>query len=207
MLNDYTFLTDHSYSLRPVSDDNDEELALKKREVKSQKRRRSSIRSRMNWLIFSLPRIFIDFHVLIEKTPSASKRKVSIDRSSSDKENSSSSSNASVSVTKTNPSNSSQRRRSRLSTRLTMTTSGKKQDNKSSSKVGQLRFDHPIMIDFRRMWNIWRRKSRSIEAKQNLCWIPVMHHRHYRLKNVWNYDERMPFNQRLAILCQKNRRK
>ena len=48
MLNDYTFLTDHSYSLRPVSDDNDEELALKKREVKSQKRRRSSIRSRMN---------------------------------------------------------------------------------------------------------------------------------------------------------------
>lgn len=45
MLNDYTFLNDHSYSLRPVLDDNDEELPLKKREVKSQKRRRSRMNS------------------------------------------------------------------------------------------------------------------------------------------------------------------
>ena len=47
MLNDYTFLTDHSYSLRPVLDDNDE-LPLKKRETKTPKRRQSSNRSRMH---------------------------------------------------------------------------------------------------------------------------------------------------------------
>lgn len=71
--------------------------------------------------------------MFIEKASSPSKRKVSIDRSSSDKENSSSSSNASVSVTKKTSSSSS--RRARLSTRIAMTNSGKKQDNKSSSKV------------------------------------------------------------------------
>src|SRR5689334_3564084 len=118
MLNDYAFLNDHSYSLRPVLDDNDEELSLKKREIKSHKRRRSSNRSRMILFFF---RIFIDFNMLIDKSPSTSKRKVSIDRSSSDKENSSNSSNASVSVTKKNPSSSS--RRSRLSTRIAMTSS------------------------------------------------------------------------------------
>jgi hypothetical protein len=47
MLSDYTFLTDHSYSLRPVVDDNDE-LSLKKREEKTKKSRRSSNRTRKN---------------------------------------------------------------------------------------------------------------------------------------------------------------
>jgi len=47
MLSDYTFLTDHSYSLRPVADDNDE-LPLTKREEKTKKRRRSSNRTSMN---------------------------------------------------------------------------------------------------------------------------------------------------------------
>ncbi len=47
MLSDYTFLTDHSYSLRPVVDDNDE-LPLEKREEKNKKARRSSNRTRMN---------------------------------------------------------------------------------------------------------------------------------------------------------------
>ncbi len=44
MLSDYTFLTDHSYSLRPVADDNDE-LPLNQREGQNKKRRRSSNRT------------------------------------------------------------------------------------------------------------------------------------------------------------------
>ena len=50
MLSDYTFLTDHSYSLRPVVDDNDR-LSLKKREEKNKKPRRSSNRNRKNQFI------------------------------------------------------------------------------------------------------------------------------------------------------------
>jgi hypothetical protein len=109
MLSDYTFLTDHSYSLRPVVDDNDE-LSLKKREEKTKKSRRSSNRTL--------------------KTTSTTNRKASIDRSSSDKENNSSSSNT---VTNKTPSTGS--RRARLSTRIAMTNTGKKQDNKTSSKT------------------------------------------------------------------------
>jgi hypothetical protein len=135
MLSDYTFLTDHSYSLRPVADDNDE-LPLTKREEKPKKRRRSSNRT--------------------NQTTSTTNRTVSIDRSSSDKENNSlilsSSSNVSIPVTNnslnTNKSSTNVRvtkkksigsRGSRLSTRTAMTNSrtqsGKKQDNKTSSKT------------------------------------------------------------------------
>jgi len=46
MLSDYTFLTDHSYSLRPVDDDNNE-LPLNKPEEKTKKRQRSSNRTSM----------------------------------------------------------------------------------------------------------------------------------------------------------------
>lgn len=46
MFSNYTFLTDHSYSLRPVSDDNDD-LSLNKREEKPKKRQRSSNRTSM----------------------------------------------------------------------------------------------------------------------------------------------------------------
>jgi len=98
MISDYTFLTDHSYSLRPVADDNDG-LSLNKREDKNKKRRRSSNRT--------------------NKTKSKTNRTVSIDRSSSDKENSSSSSNATNSLLN-KPIGS---RRSRLSTRIAMTNS------------------------------------------------------------------------------------
>jgi len=117
MISDYTFLTDHSYSLRPVDDDNDD-LSLNKREDKNKKPRRSSNRT--------------------NKTKSTTNRTVSIDRSSSDKENNSSSSNASLPATnKTKPIGS---RRSRLSTRIAMTnsraSSTKKHDNKTSSKTG-----------------------------------------------------------------------
>jgi hypothetical protein len=136
MLSDYTFLTDHSYSLRPVADDNDE-LPLTKREEKTKKRRRSSNRT--------------------NQTTSTTNRTVSIDRSSSDKENNSlilsSSSNVSIPVINnslnTNKSSTNVRvtkkksigsRGSRLSTRTAMTNSrtqsGKKQDNKTSSKTG-----------------------------------------------------------------------
>jgi len=53
MLGDYTFLTDHSYSLRPDADDNDE-LSLNKREEKIKKPQRSSNRTSMKivWSFF-----------------------------------------------------------------------------------------------------------------------------------------------------------
>lgn len=44
MFSNYTFLNDHSYSLRPVIDDNDN-LSLNKREDKTKKRQRSSNRT------------------------------------------------------------------------------------------------------------------------------------------------------------------
>jgi hypothetical protein len=45
MLSDYTFLTDHSYSLRlPIADDHDD-ITSKQREDKTKKRRQSSNRS------------------------------------------------------------------------------------------------------------------------------------------------------------------
>jgi hypothetical protein len=120
MLSDYTFLTDHSYSLRPVVDDNDD-LAFNKPEEKTKKRQRSSNR--------------------INKTKSTTNRTVSIDRSSSDKENNSTSINPSLSATDslltTNKNKPIGSRGSRLSARTTMTTSrtpsGK---NKTSSKTG-----------------------------------------------------------------------
>jgi hypothetical protein len=131
MLADYTFLTDHSYSLRPDADGN-HELSLNKREEKIKKPQRSSNRT--------------------NKTTSTTNRTASIDRSSSDKENNSlilsSSSNASIPVTNnllnTNTRISKKKpigsRTSRLSARKAMnnsrTQSGKKQDNKTSSKTG-----------------------------------------------------------------------
>ncbi|CAF1583715.1 unnamed protein product [Rotaria sp. Silwood1] len=125
MLNNYTFLTDHSYSLRPISDDNDD-LPLNQRERKTKKHRRSSNHT--------------------NETISTTNRTVSIDRSSSDKENNSlillNSNDIPISLpttsininTRTNKSH-----RTRLSTRTFMTNSrlqlGKKQDNKISSKT------------------------------------------------------------------------
>ncbi len=53
MLSDYTFLTDHSYSLRPVVDDNDD-LAFNKPEEKTKKRQRSSNRISKISLLFSI---------------------------------------------------------------------------------------------------------------------------------------------------------
>ncbi|CAF0746189.1 unnamed protein product [Rotaria sordida] len=130
MLSNYTFLTDHSYSLQPVSDDNDD-LPLNQREGKNKKYRRSS--NRMN------------------ETISTTNRTVSIDRSSSDKENSSlilsNSNNTPIQVpstsintnTRSYKKTSNRSRRNRLSTRTLITNSrsqsGKKQDNKTSSKT------------------------------------------------------------------------
>jgi len=51
MLANYTFLTDHSYSLRPDADNNDE-LSLNKREEKIKKPQRSSNRTSMKKFFF-----------------------------------------------------------------------------------------------------------------------------------------------------------
>jgi hypothetical protein len=147
MPSDYTFLTDHSYSLPLDVDDNDE-LSLNQREGKNKKRPRSSSRTSMNRYL-----ILISFYDLLslDKTTSIPNRTESIDRSSSDKENNSlvlsnsndvpisattSSSSSNVRSSKKKPVGS---RRSRLAARTLITNprtqSGKKQDNKTSSKV------------------------------------------------------------------------
>lgn len=73
MLNDYTFLTDHSYSLRPVIDDHAEQATSNRNEnAKKKKSRQSSTRTKKS-----------------ESTVSIINRPASIDRSSSDKENNS----------------------------------------------------------------------------------------------------------------------
>ncbi|CAF1625216.1 unnamed protein product [Adineta ricciae] len=122
MIKNYTFLSDHSYSLRPEADDNDE-LPLNQREDKNRKRRRSSIRT--------------------TKATSTANRAVSMDRSSSDKENASlvSTKPARTSIPTTNSNKSSSDVRSnkkksapRSSTRTAM-TNGKKHDDKSSVKT------------------------------------------------------------------------
>ena len=84
MLSDYTFLNDHSYSLRPDADDNNE-LTSNQHEVKSKNHRRSSNRtSKKRFSSFLTCPSF-----LLDKTTSTTNRTVSIDRSSSDKENNS----------------------------------------------------------------------------------------------------------------------
>ncbi|CAF0970126.1 unnamed protein product [Rotaria magnacalcarata] len=132
MLSTYTFLSDHSYSLRPVTDENDE-LPLNQREEKTKKRHKSSNRT--------------------NGTISTTNRTVSIDRSSSDKENNSiillNLNNTSTSTTTNtsrtkNKSSANKRtsigsRRTRVSTRTLVTDSRsestKKQDSKISSKT------------------------------------------------------------------------
>ncbi|CAF0766335.1 unnamed protein product [Adineta steineri] len=159
MLSDYTFLSDHSYSLRPVADDNDD-LPLNQREGKTKKRSRSSNR--------------------INKTTLTSNRTVSIDRSSSDKENNSlislhlnrvslSSTSPAINTTKLSKDIRLQKKTSsRLSVQTTMTNSrtqsGNKQDNKTRAKTG-IKSTQSSIAKKKKITN--RGKTKSINISQN----------------------------------------
>ena len=94
MLNDYTFLTDHSYSLRPVVDDHEEETTRTRNDgAKKKKSRQSSARTSKSRPWSRLASLFLLIFSSVEKSESTVaivNRPASIDRSSSDKENNSS---------------------------------------------------------------------------------------------------------------------